>query len=368
MALGKKSITKTTTIFMKNNLTLSMALCLIVFSCKKEDQSQIAPQAKSDAKKYAVNFDVSSFSQSVESMRAKGSAKIMAGGSAISAMDSLKNRIDQLRYLVYDSAGMALSSVNQQYLANGSFYSYKQTVSGNDGTYGRPFGSIVDSLPSGKYSIVFLGTNMYNYLFNDRFDEDWEVPLNLSNIFDDRSLDFSPLATGETFYKKLSIVVAKTDLKQDVCLDRVTGKLEINIKDAIPANANKFDFRFYEAPNTFYLGSGTASERTNYGDETDEDFGVKMWHPVQIKDSEKGMTNYKVPPYIVFGSDKMFTVEIRCFDASNKLIAKKTVSNVQVFKNKRTILTGKLFDNNSQALFNVTVNSDWNLETENVTF
>ncbi|MDB5012965.1 MAG: hypothetical protein JWQ25_1167 [Daejeonella sp.] len=162
------------------------------------------------------------------------------------------------------------------------------------------------------------------------------------------------------------------NVQHDVKLNRVIGKLDINIEDAIPANANKIDFRFDNAPTQFLLGSGVTSGGSWYGDrgdtlETNDYDDYTMWHAIQIKSSEKGMNNF-LSSRVVFGSDRGFLVEIRCFDINNKIIARKYVQNVHVYANKRTLLTGKLFDNRQQAGFSVTVNSDWNPESEVVNF
>jgi len=346
-----------------------MSMCLIIFSCKKENGSQIAPQAKSDAKKYAVNFSLSDFMQTVENMSAKGTSRIMSTGASATKLDSLKDHIQSVQYILYDSVGNPLKRISQGRSGGGGIQYHCESCDSDFTHHSYPyfnstFGTIIDSIPAGRYKVVLLGIRDYPYYaMNSRNSDDanWDEHFNISWIGATRSLDYRPLSTtGDIFHKSFDLVVGNQDFEQSVKLNRVYGKLDIQITDAIPANADKFDFRFTNCPLEFAIGLGKASASADYGDPQDTlDYQDDiLFHPIQIKASEKGTINF-LSSRVIFGSDWDITVEIRCFDANNKLIARKFVSNVRVYANKKTILKGKLFDNKLQAGFNVTVNSNW---------
>jgi len=142
--------------------------------------------------------------------------------------------------------------------------------------------------------------------------------------------------------------------------------MDIIIEDALLANAAKFDCKYIGAINGIKFSTGAPYGSSTYGEF--EDFGDGyLFDPVTIKSTEKGMMGYSLSKFAM-GSTNNITVEIRCYDINNKLIVKKIVNKVHVYSNKPTIVRGKLFTNSSQASFNVTVNSDWNPETENVNF
>ncbi|MDB5012966.1 MAG: hypothetical protein JWQ25_1168 [Daejeonella sp.] len=193
---------------MKKNLFYSVALCLLLFSCKKEEQTSAYTEVKSDAKKYAVNFNLSDFTQTVESMGAKGSNTIMSAGSAVKAIDSLKNHIRELRYILYDAAGTPIKTIRQGVNGGGTQF-HCATCDSDFGhpdalPYNKPFGTIVDSLPAGNYKAVFLGIRDYNYNMNSRYTDEtnWDVNFNSSWVGDNRTLDFQPLwTTGDVFHK-----------------------------------------------------------------------------------------------------------------------------------------------------------------------
>lgn len=184
--------------------------------------------------------------------------------------------------------------------------------------YTNPFGSIVDSFPTGTYTIVIVGSR-YKFAIDSRHNDDpsdylARNPLSNAFIGDERSSGFQLPHTKDTFFKKLTLTIASDDISQAVTLDRITGKVEINILDAIPANAYRFEFRFINAVNQFEFNTETAHGNTYY---ESPDF---KYQSVQILPAQIGVANYRFKK-IIFGSDQLCDVELRCFDSSGVIIA-----------------------------------------------
>lgn len=353
---------------MKNMLISKLCVCLIfLLACKKEQQPiSPSPSIKTDEKKFAVEFNIAEFWQQVESMALNGSHQLMSA-PGITAADSLKNHINNLLYLAYDSAGNEVGRIRQYTYKDGYKYNYWPYDSYWK-VYNKPFGSIVDSLPAGKYTVIFIGST-YDFLINSRYKED-PAPddrekLQTALIAEESTLSWRISYTGDTFVKKFTINVADPKIQQDVTLDRITGKLEVNILDAIPAVADQFEFRFVGAGSGITLSNMRLFGATYY-DESD----VPPFPLIQIKPSDKGKTNYQYTKFLFGGSTTPIevTVEIRCHDTNGHLMASKIVTGVPIYINKRTILKGKLFDTSPQVSFNVSVNSEWDPNALQVPF
>lgn len=344
---------------MKN--TLLSTLCFSLFflaSCKKNEQ-QVVSSIKADTKKYAVNFNLSDFQQST-------SAISNSKGASVSATDSLKNHINNLIYLAYNADGKEVGRIRQYSQDYNSYQAVYNNFQIDDfKPYSKPFGSITDSLPAGNYTIVMVGSN-YRFAINDRIQNDPSVGLDEARLLDkalvseENGLSYIFSKTEDTFYKKLSVTVASENVNQSAELDRLTGKLQIQITDAIPANAYRFEFKIYHAPHYILLNGPTVEGDTYYDDEevTGENLETYQFHPIDIKASEIGMINYQYTKFL-YGRDTPVIVKLRCFDASGNIIATKKVTGVYIYKNKRTILKGKLFGNTSEAGFSVSVNDTW---------
>jgi hypothetical protein len=363
---------------MKNiSLTLT-GVCVILFSCRKEESQQVSKPSVT-AKKYAVKFNVSDLEQSVGAISGKRGNSVSANG------DSLKYVINNLIYLAYDSAGAEVGRIRHgvNVPSFDYFTSYKNVYNSTNFTYykeyNEPFGSLVDSLPSGKYTIVLLGSNIQRfgrYVINDRRANDpatFEAPddresFNTSLIAEEYGLSPDRVPqTEDTFYKKFSLTVGNQNVDQEVNLERLTGKLEVNILDKLPANATQFECKVYGAGHGIKLNTSAIVGSTNYLDEGDdyEWPESQRFHPVQIKAEERA--SYKYSQYL-YGREQVVRVKLQCWDANNNLIVTKNIPNVHIYKNKRTILSGKLFETTAQTGFTVSVNSEWDPATVEVPF
>ncbi|WP_207536305.1 hypothetical protein [Desertivirga arenae] len=277
---------------MKKTLPLlSLALVLVLFACKKSSKSEAQPEEKL----YPVTFSASEFEQTTK------------GISTVSA-DSAKSYLKNLHYVVFNSSGTFVRSMQQDSaLAN--------------------FGTIRDSLPAGTYKILVSGS---------------PVRYGLSLNSGTYSQGFFNRANGDYFSKEIPLTVSGP-VSQNITLDRITGKLTVQFKDAIPSNVTRLVFRLVDDrladfDQTFF---GSVEERSS-----------------DIKSSDRLTSNYTYSTFILY-TGNAFSLNIRAYNSSNSLVVDKTVNNVTVTKNKETIVTGKLFDTiNHDGGFTIFVNKD----------
>lgn len=249
--------------------------------------------------KHDVKFTVSPFTQEI---------------TDISYAKSLSTSIGYLEYIVYNNSGAKVNRISQ--------------------TSTDPnFGVITDQLSSGTYTVIILGTKSAPNICDDANGECRNV---YTNIYD-------------SFYKKLTITVDKENITQSVVLDRIVSYLETVITDAISSNAKKITLNIENEYNNYWFfygedGCGGAKVVANI---------EKVIGPTDI-----GTTNFTLGSFVLNTIDPL-VVNIRAYDADNKVIAEKKVTNVVCVKNKKTILKGKLFDGTTTSKsgsFSITVN------------
>lgn len=338
---------------MKNYFLSILVLAILICSCKKESAIEKIQQ---HGTKHEIRFNVSNFKQTVEAMFLK-QGRLMNSSSD----DSLASHLGNLYYLVYDTDGTEMSRKGQ--LSNGETWRYTP-----DELYGisegiQTFGSISDSLEAGKYTVVFVGAMTdisINNRSNDLLDLDF-APLTEASFYYTRGLDSWPRAS-DTFFKKFTLNVGDEDIEQDVVMNRIVGKLEIKIKDKIPSNAHSFRFRFYNENEAFLFNTETPFGSANGDEDVPQSNSM-----VILKDSEKGEPNFTFSKLFI-NTTTPITAIIDCFDDCGDLIATKTVNEVFLFKNKRTILSGNLFDTLSPQLFKIAVNVTWDSDSTVVNF
>ncbi len=283
---------------MKKNLLFAMVACgILLFSCKK------ATEETPEEKKYDVTFKVSEFSQSVEDIKK---------GMSVSAVgDTLKNYTDYLYYRIT------------------SLSTYRLVASGQQASAEKNFGIISEKLPSGFYE-VSVASSKLPLTFND-------------NIYPNLGY------WDDCFHKKITISVNSSTLNQDIKLDRIVGAIEVKLTDLIPSNADKITITA-EGDDTSYDTYKGRSSNSRFNNVKD----------FVVLDYEKGSNNKRLIMHVINTLTSM-NIKIRCYDSKRFLIAEKSVSNVNCFRNKITILTGSLFNNTGNPLvgFNVTVNPVW---------
>lgn len=275
---------------MKKSLLYFVLFTLCLTACKKDKKDNPPPSGKT----YDVTFNVSGSGQviSSEGKQEINSLKTNAIGPAASLAKLLF-------YLVYDSNGALFHQIKQ------------------DSTMDN-FGRISDNLPAGTYTVYIVAGQRGLGEFGDPSQFGYPNTEGPGAIWKD------------LFYKKLTITVTNTAINQDVTLARVVGQLQINVEDAIPANAAKFVVKITDESIYFDFKNGIMGGA--YGGQINN----------TIPASAIGTTNYKITR-IIGNTLTPMSVQIICYDSANIVIADKTINNVNCDINVKTILSGKLF-------------------------
>lgn len=276
----------------------------------------------------------------------------MSSSKKLAATDSISvdDAFTDYAYVVYDASGNEVSRIFKQGFGSPDSrnYEYRYIYTPAPGVkrlYTGPgsFGIIQDSLAAGNYTVVLIAGIQFN--------------INAIGPFNPDSIRFKPLSAAaaysapgfklDVFFKKLNITVGSSPLSQGVTLDRVSGQLEIIIKDA-PPNATSLHTNIKYDNNAFCF-----SNELPFGNEEVEG-QLSLFNDVNAV----SIQNTTTP----------MTVTLSAYDASENFLASKTISNVRVYKNTRTILSGYLFTQPGATAFTITANQAWDPNVTTVHF
>jgi hypothetical protein len=321
-----------------------LALCVILFSCKKEINSN---PGVIEGPKFEVVFNLADFPSKVSSL---------PKGKEIKDAP-LSEHADFLTYIAYNSDGIEVSRIKQD-LASGNATRINNPAIFPDREveeFAGPqtFGCIKDSLASGEYTVVIIASKK-EFSINNRNNEVLEygfLPLAEATFYYNRGLD-SWSRAEDTFFKKFTITVSDDDSQQNVVLDRIVGKAEIKILDSRPGTTYKF--LFVNENEAFRF-----STELPFGG-TDDVFMETSLPTIT------GTANLLYSKFLI-NTQTPVDVIINVYE-SGALSATKTVEDVRFYKNKRTILTGNIYSNGTMTGFSVTVNDEFDADSVEVTF
>ena len=300
---------------------LFIAIALSLFSCKREHSVSTAPAGK----KYPVMFNITNFTTHQGNFAIRHGANHLADTVGASATG-----FDLLYYEVYDSFG---AEVHNFVLVQDS------TMVG--------FGTVTDSLGAGNYQIAFIGGKKGLQIAG---------AARIANA----TFNYGGPEWYDTFWNTMTLTVGTSGISQNVTLKRVVGKLELDITDAIPANADSLIFN---------VNPEAARLRSDSGSPDGPPSGT-VTYAEKIPAGAIGTSNFTMDRLIA-NTAVPFTVTITCKNTSNAVIGSATVNNVSVQANMKTVLSGNLFGGtppaNSQT-FTVKVDTAWNSTTNNVGF
>jgi hypothetical protein len=299
---------------MKKYLTL-MAMAIIFLSCKKENASNSVNNNPALSKTlYPVSFNLSAF-ETTEINKSKTVT------NSISTM-ALKDQIKYLHYAVFSAPS---SPGNELVL-------FKQIVQNST----QPsFGTILDSLPAGKYSIFFVGAQHQG-----------------SISMKDGAPVFDPaFFVDDTFNKRVDLTITD-QVKQSVVLNRISAMITITFTDIMPANAGEISVEFEDSPPD-------ADLLTNEGHLHPSDtsyFSRPLY--VSVIDTDKGKTGFTLSTFVWPYQYPSITID--CIGLNGELISRKKLSNIlpKFLANKNYIFSGKLLE--QQTDFNITIKDKWN--------
>jgi len=173
----------------------------------------------------------------------------------------------------------------------------------------------------------------------------------LNEIFKDVETSyFAWEGVKDTFLKRVEVSVPDDNTDFSITLDRVVGKLEVILTDNIPENAHTMEYSLSGINVSLDFYTGDADEPHDF---------IKT--EISLT-SEIGTPNYKLE-FFSFVGDEAATCDltINIFDQEKTLIATKTLSNISVFRNKITRLSGEMFTANTgtENSFSLEVDPDW---------
>ncbi|HEX3384781.1 MAG TPA: hypothetical protein VHS53_06325, partial [Mucilaginibacter sp.] len=259
-------------------------------------------------KRYMVSYNLSDFTKGQSVFAVRHSARTLASDS-VNASDAL----DLLYYIVYDNGGHAVNAPLVQ-----------------DSTMNN-MGMIADSLPSGTYTVVFIGGKK-------------GLTLNNYGVIIGAGFGYPGSKWQDTFWDSFSLTVDNNNVSKDVTLCRVVGKLELQLLDNIPANADSLVMTIN--PEAQYMSNNGGQPQ-----------GQQMvTYSMAIPAGAKGHPNF-VMDRLIGNTATPFIVSIKCKDSGNNVIASATASSVSVHANMKTILSGNLFAT-GPASQNFTIKAD----------
>lgn len=311
-----------------------LTTAVVFAACSKKDKNDNQPDPPNQSKKYAVQFNVTGFSQVTGDFNER---KGLSVGMGRTAADTLSQYINYLIYNVYDA------------VTNSRLKAIYQTS--KDST----FGQIRDSLPPGRYVItvtaskdsVFMSPSKYDYVYSPE---------------ETTRIDLSYPPGTDLFFKKISLSVDDV-VNQKFELERVVSKLKIIIKDKIPFNTRTIQlWMFTDAqsltppclPSFFDFLKGVTFGRQSGG----------QYQPcrVQIPDSLKGKTDFQFETYVINMGTTKTVLSLVAIDTLNRAIASKKIQNVTLEANRKTVLAGTLFGDPGSGV-NVGLTPQWRTDS-----
>jgi hypothetical protein len=316
--------------------------CLVLFSCKK-DLDQLPGSQVSKEKKYDVSFNASDFTQQVDAI-SKGNT---------SSESPLISKVSYFAYIVYNSEGKEVSRIVQDSTgATTRFIDDRVSPGQYKGI--QTFGCIKDSLTTGNYTVVMIGTKS-RFEINARTitsEGYYFKPLNEAFFYYEGGL-ISWSRAKDTFLKKLILKVESKDFQQRVILDRIVGKAEINILDSKPGTTFKFLFIHENEGYKF-------SNETPFGNTDDIQNEVYL-------ESVAGISNLSYSKFLI-NTLSPVDVIIKVYE-NGTLTASKTIKDVLFYKNKRVILTGNIYSPKvAKTGFTIEVNDEFDKDPVKVNF
>ncbi len=323
---------------MKTLNYLTLAVFLVFCGCKKELPNNFQENKK---EKFAVTFNTGDFSQELKNMSKENKL----------SESPLTGHAGYLIYIIYDKNGKEINQIRQDSTGKAEHYTEEE------GSMAMPigkqsFGVIKDSLSSGNYTIIMIASKekiSVNYRINEL--EYYFKPLNEAFFQYRRGLAPSPPRATDTFFKKFTLNVGNSEIEQNVILNRVVGKAELNILDAQPNMTFNIEyigegdsFRFQdESPFGYSLYDEPYNPPTGYDPNYSGPLGQKF---------EKLLINTTTPIKII----------IRYGDMT------KTIDDVRIYKNKRTVISGNFFSTKTSNAFSVSLNDEFDTDTIKVNF
>ena len=303
---------------MKKNFSIfAAAMLLAVTSCTTDSGSPTVVENNAEQGYAPVTVHVSDFSITTEDLpatRAAETPESYFNGGAITLA-------------FYNAVGTEV---------------YKTTQVKGDGSY-TTFGEFTANLPIGHYTMVAVGRAHYD---GDIF-----------TLTSPTEAAYTSERPRETFSKVQSVTVTSASaLDLSVTLKRINSQLTIQSTDNRPAGIGKFRTTYAKAGKAFNPTTGLATSDTGFS--LTNSPSTAVGNPVTISSC----------PFLSSADDEeeKIDITIEVIDTDDNVLFTKTVNNVPLKRNRKTILKGNLFTvDSSSAGFKL--ETSW-LDDETVNF
>lgn len=306
---------------MKHSLFALLAVTL--FSCA-QDADIPTPAEPTD--KQAVQFNLGDFIRRQSDMQ---NTARKAPGDAY--RDSSLTEIANLYYVAYDASGTRVS------------YKSFDTLSAS-------FGTINDSLAAGNYTILVAASTGKLLVNADPVVSPEQPNINFHALHPFVEADSTTIRNaGDIFLKKFQFEVTAngSGTVQDLSLERVVGKITVEVKDALPATHPYNELTARILPTTLHW-------KISNGDISAPDFWWTRW---MTRVSNTTFQDY------LFGSHYSVNVVLYYKDKNTGAAMSKTINNVPVTTNKVTSLSGFLYGGGAGTTYQIKVNQAWSGDT-----
>lgn len=283
-----------------------LPILLLLFACDRSGETTL------EVEKVPVTFKVSALKVNVSYMTKTVSTRASTDSTV------LGNVINSLSYYIFDS--------NMKYVQHG-------TTSFTPGVDPIPesFGKIQLNLPAGTYKVIFVGRGdgSGSLLFDG-----YNPALTYESRFlcDDR----------ESFYYTSDIVVSTTSANFPINLTRTSGLVGINISDNIPADVSKVTVTLGYYYHWYVYQSETYTLQ-NYVSRT----------------YDMASTSGKLDPFTYnIVKPQSIKVTFKIYDVNNSVLDEQSVT-VPVYENRKTMISGNLFEAIGKRNFSITISDAW---------
>ena len=290
----------------------ALLLACVLFACKKDTNSSESPESPSSQSKVPVKFNLESFMVSQQDMSENGRVET----------DPSLSKFYKVFYMAFKSDGTPVSYIEQ------------------DST-NTNFGIISDSLLPGTYTVAIGAHNrLGNYATYITAKYSALASAEFYNLYARNTSDF--------FYKKSQVTVSAGNASlNDVTLNRIVGNLKVDLKDALPTSDPNGAVSVFVAniPESYMINPDTAAH---------------YYESIPID-----RTSQTTWEYNIFGSNKPLTITIGWKDKVTGAPQTKTISNVILTANKKTIVSGYLYGvpTNVAGSFITRTNQNWSTDS-----
>ncbi|QEC51671.1 hypothetical protein EDD80_102212 [Anseongella ginsenosidimutans] len=327
---------------------LPILILILLSACQKEEVTK--PEKNGEL--HAVTFELSGFTQRTEPI----SGELMSDKIRTKSTDDPDGPGSRYDYDECFWRAIKYYAYNEE---TGDLVRSQTSIYGSE-----DYGSFTDSLSAGNYNIVFVMCR------GELTDYDWgldwvqEGPaIYYSSKFNEATLTGYAAGVGgadlsviggfpDIFFKHIKLEVSGDVVMKDITLPRVVGGIEVRLTDdSFPDDLTQITTKQHAGYNDFpFNWEGASDPRIVHHSDWQPDPGNPLFHHVIVNPKTGKLTT---------------DVHITAYRAGGELdtIAHKVIHDVEIEVNKKTILTGKLFDDPSQA-FTVEVDTAWIGENE----